>query len=367
MEEKVNLHIEKHSDLYNLIISQEVERKIRYLCNKISKVEWSGILFYTHSGSYEENNLEIKCVDVFLMDVGNAAYTEFSMSPDVIAYTASHPELLDCQVGLIHSHGSMNTFFSQTDTDTLKEEGAERNHFVSLIVNNEGTYTAAITRKLSIKRISNTAFTYKTFDNIEKEGNESKETADEVISYNYLNVIKEGEPSDFSEIDERLKEINDNKTKVVNPYNLDTDRFSIPPHNVRNWTQPTLFNDKLDEYSYNEKSIDIDKDVVRSITLQLITGSIAISSTSKIDPKKWSNQMVSLYDRVFGCSITKFTNWIELFSDFIINNSIPDKYVNTKNEEFYVSMLCNEVLKSLKKLPSNNYMEIIKDIIESWI
>lgn len=82
------------------------------------------------------------------MDIGTQAYTEFDMNPDVIAYMCENPELLDCQMGLIHSHNNMSTFFSETDTATLKEEGRDRNNFVSLIVNNAGTYTAAITRRV---------------------------------------------------------------------------------------------------------------------------------------------------------------------------------------------------------------------------
>lgn len=94
--------LEKSTDTYKLIIPLEVEQKIRYICNKISQVEWSGTLFYTYSGSFEDNTLEIKCVDIFPMDIGSSTYTEFDMSPDVIAYMTDHPELLDCQMGLIH-------------------------------------------------------------------------------------------------------------------------------------------------------------------------------------------------------------------------------------------------------------------------
>lgn len=46
------------------------------------------------------------------------------------------------------SHDKMPTFFSGTDTSTLQKEGTDRNNFVSLIVNNDGTYSAAITRKV---------------------------------------------------------------------------------------------------------------------------------------------------------------------------------------------------------------------------
>lgn len=102
MEKKTLLPLEKHSTIYELIVPIEVEKKIRHLCSRISEVEWSGTLFYTASGSYEEDNLKIHCVDIFPMDIGSAAYTEFDMSPDVVAYMTSHPELLDCQMGLIH-------------------------------------------------------------------------------------------------------------------------------------------------------------------------------------------------------------------------------------------------------------------------
>lgn len=105
--QKKVLSLEKHTDTYKLVIPADVEKKIRHLCNKVSQVEWSGTLFYVHSGSYEEGTLEIRCVDIFPMDIGSQAYTEFDMSPDVIAYMTNHPELLDCQMGLIHSHNNM--------------------------------------------------------------------------------------------------------------------------------------------------------------------------------------------------------------------------------------------------------------------
>lgn len=96
------ISLEKRTNTYKLVIPADVEKKIRHLCNKISNVEWSGTLFYTYSGSYEEGTLEIRCVDIFPMDIGSQAYTEFDMSPDVVAYMTDHPELLDCQMGLIH-------------------------------------------------------------------------------------------------------------------------------------------------------------------------------------------------------------------------------------------------------------------------
>lgn len=87
---------------YKLVIPAEVERKIRFACQKVWNTEWSGTLFFTHEGSFANNDLVIRCVDIYIMDIGNATYTEFDMNPDVIAYMTNNPELLDCQMGLIH-------------------------------------------------------------------------------------------------------------------------------------------------------------------------------------------------------------------------------------------------------------------------
>ena len=50
----------------------------------------------------EEENLVITCKDIYVMDIGTSAYTEFDMSPDVISYMTDNTDLLDCQMGLIH-------------------------------------------------------------------------------------------------------------------------------------------------------------------------------------------------------------------------------------------------------------------------
>lgn len=384
MEEKTTkklIPLEKYTDTYKLIIPIEVERKIRHLCSKISDVEWSGTLFYTCSGSYEDKTLEITCVDIFPMDIGSATYTEFDMSPDVVAYMTSHPELLDCQIGLVHSHASMSTFFSSTDTSTLREEGNDRNHFVSLIVNNAGTYTAAITRKLSIKKNVTSTYTYKSFDDIEKEGTYTFETEEEIIAYSFLDIIKEGtivEP--FQEIDQRLKAIKENKTKKSYITSNDMDRWYSsdwsPTYDrsksAYNSIQPSLFDKKVPSFSTNKQITDIDKlniiipdSTVRSITLQLITGSIAIADASRIDPNKWANQMTKLFDRRFNNDISTFKLWTEVFVEFVVANFIPERYALC--EEEYISELSERVYNILDKLPSNKYIKAIQDTLITWM
>ena len=52
---------------YKLLIPTEVERKIRFTCQKIWNTEWSGTLFFTYEGSFEDDNLVIKCEDIYIM------------------------------------------------------------------------------------------------------------------------------------------------------------------------------------------------------------------------------------------------------------------------------------------------------------
>lgn len=385
--QKKALSLEKHTDTYKLVIPADVEKKIRHLCNRISQVEWSGTLFYTHSGSYEEGTLEIRCVDIFPMDIGSQAYTEFDMSPDVIAYMTDHPELLDCQMGLIHSHNNMATFFSGTDTETLREEGNDRNHFVSLIVNNAGTYTAAITRRLKEKRAINTTFTYRTFDDVEKTGTRTMEVEEEVIEYNMLNIIKEGEVVEpFLEIDERLEAIKKSKAKVVpTKAPLSTTSYYeglpfTPPTYQGNSKevskvarQGSLFDEEFMESEPPRKveqiadpnELTIEASVVKSITLQLITGSIAIADASRIDPVKWAGQMVKLFDKRFENDMSLFELWAETMVEFVVTNFVPDEFAPFEDE--YISELCQAVYMTLEKLPQNKYIKSIQDALVVWM
>lgn len=98
--------IHKKSDKdYNINIPLELEMKIRALCQCNLDREWSGVLFYKPVGSFE-TQLDINCVDICPMDIGSSTYTEFDMSPRVASYMVEN-DLIDCEMGLIHSHDRM--------------------------------------------------------------------------------------------------------------------------------------------------------------------------------------------------------------------------------------------------------------------
>ena len=108
MEEKkkdLTLNLVKREECsYKIIISEEVEKKIRILCKNIWNLEWSGILFYKVEGRFVDGSLSVRCVDILQMDIGSPSFTSYTVSPDIIGYMVDHPELLEegTYQGLIH-------------------------------------------------------------------------------------------------------------------------------------------------------------------------------------------------------------------------------------------------------------------------
>ena len=379
---------------YKLIIPAEVERKIRFACQKVWSTEWSGTLFFTHEGSFENNDLVIRCVDIYIMDIGTQAYTEFDMNPDVIAYMCENPELLDCQMGLIHSHNNMSTFFSGTDTATLKEEGRDRNNFVSLIVNNAGSYTAAITRRIKSKQVMESV-SYEFFGDGEKQDTKKYVSDADEIEWFYLKIEKEGENYSFPDMAARLEEIKQVKAEkakkaqtpvypssynpvIINSYgtkagpaNLvkkDTDKPKV--------VQPTLF-DHVDDLPFEEGyqipygQVTFDKVTLKSLVLQLITGSIIISNDSKIDISKWAKSMPTLYEKRFGKGeegMENFKMWADTYAEYLAWYATDEKLEGLGFDETEICAICaHDMIEELTKLPENDYIKGYIDALQKYL
>lgn len=81
------------------------------------------------------------------MNVGNSIYTEYEYDSEFINYRMENPNNLNCDLGHIHSHHTMETFFSGTDMRELHDNAPNHNYYLSLIVNNSFTPTAKIAFK----------------------------------------------------------------------------------------------------------------------------------------------------------------------------------------------------------------------------
>lgn len=379
---------------YKLIIPAEVERKIRFACQKVWNTEWSGTLFFTHEGSFENDDLVIRCVDIYIMDIGTQAYTEFDMNPDVISYMCENPELLDCQMGLIHSHNNMSTFFSGTDTATLKEEGRDRNNFVSLIVNNAGSYTAAITRRIKSKQTMESV-SYEFFGDGEKQDTKEYISDADEIEWFYLKIENEDETFSFPDMAARLEEIKQVKAEkakkaqtpvyqggykpvIANSYGTKAGPANLvkKEDNKSKVVQSTLFDnvDDLpfdDDYNLPYGQVTFDKVTLKSLVLQLITGSIIISNDSKIDITKWAKSMSALYEKRFGKGeegMKNFKMWADTYTEYLTWYTTDEELEELGFNETEICAICaHDMIEELTKLPENDYIKGYIDALQKYL
>lgn len=227
-------------------------------CAKSPDTEWSGVLFYEIEGDFDSDNFKIICRDFLLNDVGSSTFTEFDDKGQAIDYIAEKPELMSCYFGLTHSHNRMATFFSGTDTSTLQKEGFDRNNFVSLIVNNEGTYSAAITRKVEYteKHEIEISGKYPFFGTRRICEIPASHSHDEKVKtiIEYFPLVVEKTTANFSpnEYEERFNKIMASKVSVKKA----TPFYSWP--SFKESTQKTMepdYDDSLEDY-YANNSLD---------------------------------------------------------------------------------------------------------------
>lgn len=411
MEEKKEvkpvLELVHRQDIFKIVIPAEVEKKIRFLCKNIWDVEWSGVLFYKVEGAFEDKSLTIRCVDLFQMDIGTSAYTEFNVSPDMATYMVDHPELLEEGIyqGLIHSHNNMATFFSGTDTATLSAEGNDMAHFVSLIVNNAGKYTAGVTRKYKCVQTVSEKYTYPTWNGEVREGVETFDIEEEKLEWFNLDIVFEDATDDFeTEMMERLKEIKESKKKAITPvykggypqygnygkniaptkevgstFPMDKDKYY--EEEGRGWykaneaKQLPVKQGELPFDQPEEENLDIpygvvtvDEDIVQSIVRQLVTSSIIISNESAVDVKKWANSMENLYRRRFG-SVKEFEYFASNYVDYLINYTYDGDVmaVISNDDSTMAALLAHDVREELEKLPKNPWLSVYIKLMDDYI
>lgn len=418
--------IKRKPDLpYKIIIPVEVERKIRLLCTHISQVEWSGVLFYQVEGAFndKDNPLTIKCVDIFQMDKGTGGYTEFNVSPDIVSYMIDHPELLgeDTFQGLIHSHNNMATFFSGTDTGTLSQEGEDMAHFVSLIVNNAGTYSAAVTRRYKAKQQVKEEFTYPTWKEGEIKGTDEFEAEEEYLEWFPLEIQKETVPVDEVEKEmlARMKEIDAEKAKKVytpgatyggyNIYGTSTYQSRYPglqtvgaatgkPATGGTYVPPSQFGQPKKEFEEHKSSypfqgqaketavptqkqlpfeapddytipygtVKADAKVIDWLVKQIITGSIILPVDNKVDIKKWANSMDKFYSDRFD-SVKEFEYWASNHVDFLVNYTTDETLVDLLDDTEMIAILAYELRAALMELPTNVWLKSYIKFLDDYI
>lgn len=384
-----------------MVIPKKVEEKIRYLCRKFPTLEWSGVLFTSYKGKFEDGSLTITCEDIYPMDLGSSGFTQFKMDETVAGYMAENIELFDCDINLLHSHNQMNCWFSGTDISTLREEGAEKNCFVSLIVNNAGDYCAAITRKLQTKNevtVKSLGTSYEFFGegSIDLAKDSTPETTQvvekEIIQYFMLDIEKEEAPNHLAWLDTRFEEIEAKKKsvsvpsykRVYEPKNRDTvlqpkdfdwdntEDFYSWYHSERKESaeaKEQLLFDKEDM----EKLKDVDAwqpdpTIIHYLCCQLLTCSLIVNKD--IDLKQWvTKHMVKKYDEIFSGVVGQFNSWSDMYVEFILEQYSDENTPVEMYDEWdvYQGRIAEALIDEIGEYPHNEYITRYVEVLTNYV
>ena len=372
--------LKKQDNTYKLIITPELEEKIRFLCARFPNNEYSGVLFYDYTGRFEDNSLVLTAKDFCLMDYGSATYTEFDKSAEICNYMIEH-DLLECQQGLMHSHDQMPTFFSGTDLGTLQEEGSDMNNFLSLIVNNAGQYTAAITRKVKHIPHVTEVLEYEFFgEETINIGNDEYDAIESYeIEYFFLNIEKPTVNIGYTDLFNRIEEISKDKTKITNisrepRTNLIVDstlkatplykETNIPFSKANTAVQAGVDTDEsidYNKYKFNETDLN-------NIVKQLLIGSPIFTPK---DLNEWVQKMPTVFSKRFGegqKGLANYRAFIGYFVEFLVTEAFDDNLAEEGYlEDSQMAICAYGVLQKLHTFKTNSFIEVIEDEVERFI
>lgn len=370
---------------YTITIPEDVENKIRFLCNKIPDVEWSGILFYTYEGSFKDNNLNVICKDIHLMDIGTTTTTCYEVDVTIAGFMADH-NLINYKLGLIHSHNRMKTFFSGTDLSTLYNEGKDMHNFVSLIVNKEGTYTAAVTQKIG-RSVQSIKLSYNCFgDGVVEENTEIVKEEEEIKAYSLKVIVEDNQ---FEELNNRITELKlagkskASKTIVQNPdtqykFNQYTHSYLDyqPNTSVRmseeiNPLEQTYFEEEnlfMPIQQDSDSAIDaVDEEMVQRILIQIVSGDVFATVDKGFNLSKLIESMDGLWMERFNHddpdeSMKRFEYWMDSHIDYVMYETDTVHH----SDEWY-NLLAASLMEKLKPYLNNPYINSITQLLSNYI
>lgn len=376
--------LKKQDNTYKLIITPELEEKIRFLCARFPNNEYSGVLFYDYTGKFEDNSLVLTAKDFCLMDYGSATYTEFDSNPEICNYMIEN-DLLECQQALLHSHNVMGTTPSGTDLNTLLEEGSFRNNFLSLIVNNAGNYTAMLTRK--VKHIPHVTETleYEFFgDGTINLGTDEYDAVESYeIEYFFLDIKKPTVNISYTNLFDRINEISNSKIVNITSKNESFKTIHNPNANliIPSTVQEPILEGKLPFEGLSKQKAEVDEEnlidydnikfnnnQLNSITKQLLMGSPIFNPK---DLNEWVNKMSTAFSKRFGegqKGLENYRAFIGYFVEFLLSEAFDEDLAEEGYMEDYQMPICAYgVLQKLHTFKTNSFIEIIKDKVERFI
>ena len=281
----------------------------------------------------------------------------------------------------------MDTFFSGTDTETLRAEGSDMPHFVSLIVNNAGKYTAGITRKVISKKVAEEV-TYPTWGGEELKDSRVSTEEQQFIEWFELQVTFE-KPSFESEILDRIKEIEDNKeaekvrkSQAMAQKSYHDDFYSdysdysnhynpLPYHGVQKTPKKSesfevhTTTDEEENIPYGKVSIN--SSTIDLLVVQILTGCVIMGHGNKINIPKWLESMNRLYKNRFG-TVDNFEQFALWYLEYLISNTTDEEALKQLDDKYHLeAIVAYDLRERLKEFPSNPWLNEYIEQLEVFI
>lgn len=383
----------------SLIMPAELLGKIWYLCHEINNVEWSGLLFYQPIGDIKDlSTFKIIAKDVYLMDIGTSAYTEYSFNESIINFYDKFPEAMNYKIAHIHSHNSMNSFFSSTDNDELKDNAKNYNYYLSLIVNNKMDMVA----KLAMAGKSTQILTLKDNNGLLFNLNTKEKS---IIGTINVNVFPFDE--NLTEIEKRVKELKDKEKEKEEErrksfdYSRNTsiyNRYDSIGYNYNTRNNPYNYQQNLFDNTNNQARIVSTNDTVFPYNLDLIKCKNINELRKKVPSesielliKKMINSLIETDKIREDLNLNDFLSMAEN-NMYLIKNIEQDVFDDSLDlDDFYMDKLLTNVddifielygykystsifnaifsmvTKKLKKFKNFNSSKLLIDFIEIYI
>jgi proteasome lid subunit RPN8/RPN11 len=173
-------------------------------------------MFYEVKGTFNEpDKCQITCKELYTMNIGSSAYTEFDYDTSVVTYMMENKELLSLHQGLIHSHHNMDAYFSSTDMEELDENSENHNMYLSVIVNNAGKIVAKVATRAEYTTKEISSATYTGFDGNEQavEFKEEEATETVLLVRDCEHKLKQPEIKVDDDFVQRLEDLEETKKK----------------------------------------------------------------------------------------------------------------------------------------------------------
>lgn len=387
----------------SLIMPAELLGKIWYLCHEINNVEWSGLLFYQPIGDIKDlSTFKIIAKDVYLMDIGTSAYTEYSFNESIMNFYDKFPEAMNYKIAHIHSHNSMNSFFSSTDNDELKDNAKNYNYYLSLIVNNKMDMVA----KLAMAGKSTQILTLKDNNGLLFNLNTKEKS---IIGTINVNVFPFDE--NLTEIEKRVKELKDKEKEKEEErrksfdYTRNTvigtdvyNRYDSIGYNYNTRNNPYNYQQNLFDNTNNQERIVSTNDTVFPYNLDLIKCKNVNELRKKVPSesielliKKMINSLIETDKIKEDLNLKDFMSIAEnnmyliknieqdVFDDSLdlddfymdkLSTNVDDIFIELYGYKYSTSIfnaIFSMVNKKLKKLKVFNSSKLLIDFIEIYI